>query len=75
VRAEPPPDYRAAFSEQVIGRKVPYATVPRREGDPPNLVGASDKPRNRLGWNPRIADLRTIVEHAWKFAAKGPAVL
>jgi UDP-glucose 4-epimerase len=54
---------------------VPYATVPRREGDPPNLVAASDQPRSRLGWNPRFADLRTIVEHAWKFAAKGPAVV
>jgi UDP-glucose-4-epimerase GalE len=54
--------------EEVTGRKVPYAMGARREGDPPSLVAASDKLRSRLGWNPRYADLRTIVEHAWNFA-------
>jgi UDP-glucose 4-epimerase len=56
--------------EEVTGRKVPRVAGPRREGDPPSLVAASDKLRNRLTWNPRYADLRTIVEHAWNFAGK-----
>jgi UDP-glucose 4-epimerase len=56
--------------EEVTGRKVPYVTGPRREGDPPALVAASDKLRTRLGWTPRYSDLRTIVQHAWNFAQK-----
>jgi UDP-glucose 4-epimerase len=43
---------------------------PRREGDPPSLVASSQKLRERLGWAPRYAELRTIVEHAWRFASR-----
>lgn len=56
--------------EEVTGRKVPYTVGPRRPGDPPSLVAASDKLRAALGWKPKYTDLRTIVEHAWKFASK-----
>ena len=59
--------------EEVTGRKVPYVVGPRREGDPPGLVAASGKLREKLGWEPRYSDLRTIVEHAWNFARKQPA--
>jgi UDP-glucose-4-epimerase GalE len=54
--------------EEVTGKKVPYKTGPRREGDAPSLVAASDKLRAALGWAPRYTDLREIVEHAWNFA-------
>ena len=56
--------------EEVTGKQVPYVIGPRREGDPPSLVAASDKLRTKLGWNPQYPDLRTIVEHAWNFAQK-----
>jgi UDP-glucose-4-epimerase GalE len=56
--------------EEATGRKVPYVIGPRREGDPAALVAASDKLRQKLGWEPRYADLRTIVAHAWNFARK-----
>jgi UDP-glucose-4-epimerase GalE len=56
--------------EEVTGRNVPYTIGPRREGDPPVLVAASEKLRTRLGWKPRYTDLRTIVEHAWRFAIR-----
>lgn len=56
--------------EDVTGKKVPYVVGPRREGDPPSLVAASGKLRSKLGWQPRYADLRTIVGHAWNFARK-----
>jgi len=56
--------------EEVTGQKVPYVIGPRRPGDPPALVAASDKLRNTLGWTPHYADLRTIVQHAWNFARK-----
>jgi UDP-glucose-4-epimerase GalE len=58
--------------EEVTGLKVPYVVGPRRLGDPPALVAASDKLRTELGWEPRFADLRTIVQHAWNFARKQP---
>jgi UDP-glucose-4-epimerase GalE len=57
--------------EEVTGRKVPYVTGARREGDPPALVASSDRLRQRLGWKPEYAELRTIVEHAWRFAETG----
>jgi UDP-glucose-4-epimerase GalE len=56
--------------EEVTGKKVPFVVGPRREGDPPSLVAASGKLRSKLGWQPRYADLRTIVEHAWNFARR-----
>jgi UDP-glucose-4-epimerase GalE len=56
--------------EEVTGKKVPYTIGPRREGDPPVLVAASDKLRARLGWSPQYTDLREIVAHAWNFARK-----
>ena len=56
-------------AEEVTGQKVPYVIGPRREGDPPALVAGSDKLRGRLGWTPRYTDLKTIVGHAWRFAA------
>jgi UDP-glucose 4-epimerase len=54
--------------EEVTGQKVPYVMGLRREGDPPALVACADKLRSKLGWSPKYADLRTIVEHAWNFA-------
>jgi UDP-glucose-4-epimerase GalE len=59
--------------EAVTGQKVPYVVGPRREGDPPALVAASDKLRNTLGWKPQYIDLETIVRHAWNFAQKQTA--
>ena len=59
--------------EEVTGRKVPYVIGPRREGDPPALVASSQKLRDRLGWSPQYADLRTIVSHAWNFASREAA--
>jgi UDP-glucose 4-epimerase len=56
--------------EEVTGEKVPYVIGPRREGDSPALVAASDKLRSRLGWSPQYTELRTIVQHAWNFAKK-----
>jgi UDP-glucose-4-epimerase GalE len=56
--------------EAVTGKRVPYQTGARREGDPALLVANSDKLQGVLGWRPQFADLRTIVETAWQF--EGP---
>lgn len=53
--------------QRVTGRVIPAHDAPRREGDPPRLVANSRLARQVLGWQPKYADLETIVEHAWKW--------
>lgn len=48
----------------VTGRDIKTVECDRRVGDPPVLVGSSDKARNTLGWNPQYADLEQIITHA-----------
>jgi UDP-arabinose 4-epimerase len=55
---------------QVSGRNVPYEMAPRRAGDPPELVADPSRARKVLEWTPRYADIRTTVEHAWKWHSK-----
>jgi UDP-glucose 4-epimerase len=54
-------------AREVTGRELRVEDAPRRSGDPARLVADSRLIQERLGWNPRYADLRTIVEHAWRF--------
>ncbi len=58
--------------EEVSGRKVPVKEGPRRAGDPPSLVAASDKIRRELGWTPKYATLKSIVETAWRWHKTHP---
>ncbi len=44
--------------------------VPRRPGDPAALVANADRLRSQLGWQPQLADLDTIVKHAFAWEAK-----
>jgi UDP-arabinose 4-epimerase len=53
--------------ESVGGRPVPRVDSPRRAGDPPSLVADAARAREVLGWTPRHPELRTIVEHAWRW--------
>lgn len=56
--------------EKATGRKAPYVSGPRREGDPPRLVADSQKLQRTLAWKPVRADLERIVADAWQFARK-----
>ncbi|MBY0527205.1 MAG: UDP-glucose 4-epimerase GalE [Gemmataceae bacterium] len=58
--------------EEVSGRPVPVKEGPRRAGDPPKLVAASEKAQRELGWQPRYTELRRIVETAWKWHQSHP---
>ncbi|MDX2231260.1 MAG: UDP-glucose 4-epimerase GalE [Leptolyngbyaceae cyanobacterium bins.349] len=51
----------------VTGKPIPAFEQPRREGDPPFLIGSSDRARQILGWNPQYADLKQILTHAWNW--------
>lgn len=42
-------------------------TQGRREGDPSVLVADSGLIKRELGWTPKYADLRVIIEHAWEW--------
>jgi UDP-glucose 4-epimerase len=57
---------------RVTGHPLPARMGPRRAGDPPVLVAASDRIRRELGWEPKYADLDYIVGTAWKWKAAHP---
>ncbi len=52
-------------AEQVTGVTLNVATAPRRAGDPAVLVADSSRAKEVLGWQPRLAELKSIIEHAW----------
>jgi UDP-glucose 4-epimerase len=56
----------SAVTQQSIATEI----VGRRPGDPAVLVGSSAKIRQRLAWQPRYADLQTIVATAWNWHQK-----
>lgn len=51
----------------VTGREIKVVMSDRRPGDPPILVGSSDKARNILGWEPKYPALKEILTHAWNW--------
>ena len=53
--------------KRVTQKDFPVILSERRPGDPAKLVGSSDKIRTKLGWEPKYADIDTIVAHAWKW--------
>jgi UDP-glucose 4-epimerase len=55
---------------KVTGCHIPYLDSDRRPGDPPVLIGDSEKIRQVLGWNPVLNQLETIIETAWQWQKK-----
>jgi len=56
----------------ITGHPIPSKAGPRRAGDPPILIASSEKIRRELGWQPKFADLRSIIESAWKWHQRNP---
>ena len=54
-------------ARQVTGLEIPAIESDRRAGDAPILVGSSKKVKDKLGWNPKYADLEKIISHAWQW--------
>lgn len=54
-------------ARQVTQQEIQVVERDRRPGDPPILVGSSDKARSVLGWQPQYADLDKILTHAWQW--------
>lgn len=57
-------------ARQVTGRTIPVEFGPRRAGDPARLVANAQKAIQVLGWQPRRAQLETIIADAWRFDQK-----
>jgi len=56
----------------VTGHPIPVKELPRRPGDSPRLVAASDKIRRELGWQPQHSDLKNIITSAWEWHRARP---
>ncbi|MBP3192955.1 UDP-glucose 4-epimerase GalE [Natronogracilivirga saccharolytica] len=52
-------------AEKVSGRTVPYKITDRRPGDPAELVAASTRALETIGWKARHSDVSQIVESMW----------
>lgn len=57
-------------AKKITGREIKTEERDRRAGDPPALVGSSDKARKILGWNPQYPDINEIIAHAWQWHQK-----
>jgi UDP-glucose 4-epimerase len=57
---------------RVTGKPIAAEIAPRRPGDPPRLIGASDKAKRELGWRPQHPELESIVASAWEWRQKHP---
>jgi UDP-glucose-4-epimerase GalE len=57
---------------RAAGQVVPHAVGPRRPGDPARLVASNERAARELGWRPRLGQLSTIVETAWRWHAAWP---
>jgi UDP-glucose 4-epimerase len=56
--------------DRVTGRPIRREMKPRRPGDPPVLVASNRRLVETLDWNPRFADIETIVTHALEWERK-----
>ncbi len=56
--------------KKAAGKSFEVKLSPRRPGDPPAIVAASDKIRSQLGWVPEHDDLDRIVAQALAWEAK-----
>ncbi len=57
-------------AKEVTGKEIKIVESDRRPGDPPILVGSSDKARKIIGWNPKYPEVTEIITHAWQWHQK-----
>lgn len=53
-------------ARRISGREIPERIVPRRAGDPAELVASSETAKRLLGWEPRYSDIETILDTTWR---------
>lgn len=57
-------------AQKITGKNIRAVEDERRPGDPPILVGSSDKAKEVLKWKPKYDDLYKIIETAWNWHKK-----
>jgi len=57
-------------ARKVTGLPIPSRDVPRRPGDPAELVAGSEKIRKVLGWKPEIPELEKIISSSWNYFSR-----
>lgn len=57
---------------RVTGLPISILEKPRRAGDPPILIGSSEKIKKDLGWNPQYQSIEKIIQSAWKWHQRHP---
>lgn len=55
---------------KISGKEFRVIEERRRDGDPPVLVGSSERAGKILRWEPEYTDLESIVETAWRWHKK-----
>lgn len=60
------------MSGKVTKHPIPSVIVQRREGDPAELISASEKAMKILGWKPECSDLEEIITTAWNWHKNHP---
>jgi len=58
--------------EKITGRKLKRNRLPRRAGDPAQLVATSAKVMKELHWKPLYPTLESILESAWQWHQAHP---
>ncbi len=59
-------------ARRVTGRDVAYEAGPRREGDPPRLVGDADEGTRAARLGPERPELEDIIRSAWEWLQAHP---
>ena len=59
-------------ARRVTGREIVAVEEDRRPGDPPELVAASQRIREVLGWEPRKPGIETMIADAWAWHQANP---
>ncbi len=54
-------------ARRITGKEIKAVESERRQGDPPVLVGSSEKAEKVLNWKPKYNDLSTIIDTAWRW--------
>ncbi|MEA5468715.1 UDP-glucose 4-epimerase GalE [Spirulina sp. 06S082] len=57
-------------AKKVTGKDFTVLERDRRPGDPPQLVGTSEKIRKILAWTPQYTEIEEIINHAWQWHQK-----
>jgi UDP-glucose-4-epimerase GalE len=53
--------------QKFCGKPLPVRLDRSRPGEPSNLTADNSRAKELLGWTPKLSDLSTLIESAWKW--------